>query len=304
MGKIYFLKGLIGSGKSTKSKEIMEADSKAARVNKDSLRWMFMMREKNESMKGKHWEKLVVRAERSMVDFLLAEGYNVIVDNTHLEKAQKHEDHYRSVASLGNHDFEVIDLTHVPIEKCVEQDSVRRDSIGRNIIYNMAHMAGLTGPSQNKKIELEEKYIVVDLDGTLADISHRIHYVRDPADPDKKPNWNKFFDSMPYDSVRNSVLHLIRDTYNDYKVVIVTGRPESHRVPTENWLNSFGIKREAVLMREIGDYRKDTIIKQEILDKYLNKDLIEVCIDDRPSVIRMWEENGIKVIDVGDQQEF
>ena len=40
----------------------------------------------------------------------------------------------------------------------------------------------------------------------------------------------------------------------------------------------------------------------------INKDLLRTMlhsvIDDRPSVIRMWKENGLNVIDVGNGEEF
>ena len=47
-------------------------------------------------------------------------------------------------------------------------------------------------------------------------------------------------------------------------------------------------------MRENGDYRSDDIVKQEILDLCFDKDNIELVIDDRPRVVRMWESNGRK----------
>ena len=38
MGKVTMLKGLPGCGKSTKSKEILDSDPDAVRVNKDDIR--------------------------------------------------------------------------------------------------------------------------------------------------------------------------------------------------------------------------------------------------------------------------
>ena len=36
----------------------------------------------------------------------------------------------------------------------------------------------------------------------------------------------------------------------------------------------------------------------------IGKENIFMVFDDRPSVIRMWRENGVKVVDVGDGVEF
>jgi hypothetical protein len=46
-------------------------------------------------------------------------------------------------------------------------------------------------------------------------------------------------------------------------------------------------------------------VKNQMLDTYFpDKNVIRAVIDDRPSVIRMWRENGLDVIDVGKGIEF
>ena len=58
-------------------------------------------------------------------------------------------------------------------------------------------------------------------------------------------------------------------------------------------------------MRRGTDKRPDTEVKKQILDTYFpDKSVIHTVIDDRPSVIRMWREQGLKVIDVGEGIEF
>jgi len=57
-------------------------------------------------------------------------------------------------------------------------------------------------------------------------------------------------------------------------------------------------------MRKKGDFRKDIIVKQEILDKYIKKENLKIVVDDRPSVIMMWKSNGLNVIDVGNNKYF
>jgi hypothetical protein len=47
-------------------------------------------------------------------------------------------------------------------------------------------------------------------------------------------------------------------------------------------------------MRPGSDKRPDTLIKAEFL-KHLPKEKIALVLDDRPSVCRMWEENGLTV---------
>jgi len=73
---------------------------------------------------------------------------------------------------------------------------------------------------------------------------------------------------------------------------------------TEKWLKKHGITYQAIYMRRADDKRSDTLVKQEILDRYLPKNKIRAVIDDRPSVIKQWKSNGLIVIDVGDGKEF
>lgn len=40
------------------------------------------------------------------------------------------------------------------------------------------------------------KYIIVDLDGTLANIDHRLHYIKQ-----NKPDWNAFYGACKDDTV-------------------------------------------------------------------------------------------------------
>ena len=53
-------------------------------------------------------------------------------------------------------------------------------------------------------------------------------------------------------------------------------------------------------MRPKDDYRKDNIIKKEILDKIRSQYNVLFAYDDRNQVVDMLRENGIKVFQVED----
>ena len=57
-------------------------------------------------------------------------------------------------------------------------------------------------------------------------------------------------------------------------------------------------------MRPSNNSRPDHEVKAKIFDDYLSGMKIKLVIDDRPSVIRMWKEKGLEVLDVGDGHEF
>lgn len=142
--------------------------------------------------------------------------------------------------------------------------------------------------------------IIFDLDGTLADISHRRKFL-DQA----KPNWRKFNDNMGGDVPNISIVTLYKTLWEsgDYEVIIVTGRNEQYRRITEQWLTWNDIPFVRMLMRADNDNRADHIIKQEILNGLLaeGKD-IAFTVDDRQQVVDMWRSNGITCLqcDVGD----
>lgn len=135
------------------------------------------------------------------------------------------------------------------------------------------------------------KRVLFDIDGTLADISHRRHYVEGG-----NRNWVKFFDAMGEDSVNQPVADLYRALQKspDYECIIVTGRPENYRKVTEQWLIWNNIPFSRLLMRAEKDSRQDAIIKREILTELLKEGHeIAFVVDDRQSVVDMWRANGI-----------
>jgi hypothetical protein len=52
-------------------------------------------------------------------------------------------------------------------------------------------------------------------------------------------------------------------------------------------------------MRKASDFRPDDVFKQEILEKHFKKENVELVIEDRPRVIRMWQRNGLRVQEAG-----
>jgi phosphoglycolate phosphatase-like HAD superfamily hydrolase len=151
--------------------------------------------------------------------------------------------------------------------------------------------------------------VIFDIDGTLLDISHRLKFIQQ-----KPKDWNAFRDPkqkrwdepiMPIVHIFNALLadgHNVivasartRDEENDTRDSLVFHIPEITAIKGDN---SFLIP---FYMRRIKDYRKDTIVKKEMLDIMRIDGYDPVMVfDDRPSVIAMWHEQGLKVMDVRD----
>lgn len=310
--KLYFLIGIAGSGKTTKAKELIAGDpfKRTYRVNKDTIRTLFTGVPKGSNNGGydKDFEALVRDTERDIATSLLKQGYNVVVDDTNL--SQKHFNFFDTLCSQLGVSMIVVDMTDVPLETCLRQNEQREaaEQVPDHVVHQMHMQVAQLDPvkTRNEPVTLDKKYVVCDIDGTIADATHRLHYVQNVNnDPDWKKNWQKFFAECYKDRLRLDVSKILGE-YREmgYPTIFVSARPEYLREVTENWLDSFGLEYEGLLMRENKDSRQDDIVKQEILDKYLNKDLIRCWIDDRPKVIRQIQSNGIKVINVGLGEDF
>ncbi len=152
------------------------------------------------------------------------------------------------------------------------------------------------------KIAVDEmrKAVLFDIDGTIADIRHRRHFLEGD-----RPDWKSFNTRMGDDLPNTPVVELYRTMWesNKYELILVSGRSEDQRAITRQWLIWNEIPFEQLLMRPSGDFRSDVVIKQEILAK-IQKAGFEVlfAVDDRQSVVDMWRRNGITCLqcDVGD----
>ena len=148
--------------------------------------------------------------------------------------------------------------------------------------------------------QLMKHCVIFDIDGTLADGSHRQHLIRGPG----KKNWPAY-QKLAYDDVPVwPVIKALKAFSTYHTVFIVSGRGEQEREITENWLfekasvfPDFDYK--ALYMRPARDSRADTEIKEEILrTKIMTAGYWPQCIfDDRPRVVKMWRSLGIFVFD-------
>lgn len=282
---LIMLSGLPASGKSTLAEKIQKDLKNSVRVNKDLLRKMMYFG--NFSWKN---EKEVNDVELDIVRYYLGENIDVIVDDTNL--LEYHENKWKSIAKEFNAEFIKVEL-NTPIDICIERDKNRIDSVGEYTIKNFALQTGkVTG-----------EFVICDLDGTICNIDDRKHLVSSNSDK----NWKEFFDNIPNDKPRWEVINYIYQLNKiGFKIIYVSGRPEDYKKQTIEWLKEHNADfNYSLIMRKSGDKRPDTDVKKEILDKYF-KDKIKIftVIDDRPSVIRMWKENKLDVIDVGDGIDF
>jgi phosphoglycolate phosphatase-like HAD superfamily hydrolase len=132
--------------------------------------------------------------------------------------------------------------------------------------------------------------IIFDIDGTLADLTHRRHFIAS-----KPKNWPAFQAHAHKDAVFEPVACLARSLGTlAHRIILCSGRGEQERAVTEAWLEKYQIHHDRLYMRAAGDYRADDIIKEELLDRMLADGFRPAIVfDDRDRVVALWRRRGL-----------
>lgn len=288
--------GLPASGKSTWAKEqVKQNPRKVKRVNKDDLRAMLHAGEWSRKL-----EDDIIAARDELIGCFLADGKDVIVDDTNFGP---HKEKLKALADLYDARFEVQDFTDVPLQTCIDRDSARGDkSVGAAVIKKMwrqyvklNRIEEYVRPEYNKDLPF---CIIVDIDGTLAHMAGRSPYD---------------YSLVATDDVDVSVSEIVRryagrdiiDEIPNTYVLIVSGRDATCKPETEAWLQANNIPYDEIYMRdperldEHGNKIDDSIIKQEIYETWIKPRYnVRFVLDDRDRVVKMWREQGLKVLQV------
>jgi len=141
-----------------------------------------------------------------------------------------------------------------------------------------------TGKSQPRKLA------VVDIDGVLADVRHRLeHLQRRPKD------WDAFFSAAPDDPPLPEGLAVARDLFREHEVVYLSGRPEWCRRDTVAWFERHGIPEGELILRSRGDFRPARVMKVEALELLALRAPVAVLVDDDDLVCAAAREAGYTV---------
>lgn len=279
MSKLYLKRGLPGSGKSTSAREMVTKDGNTVRINFDDLR---------ASLFNGKWSPQRERTLNDMCKGMIVSarefGMNVIIDNTNL--TQGHVERYKQLARQSEMDF--VEQRHdTDLLECVRRDNIRTTGhVGRAVIERLAYSSGWLQWVDTKPLW------IFDVDGTLADSSHRAkEFLNIPSgnDGQLKNEWDKFFAASKDDNPIEAVQKWAQEIYKSgqYTLVICSGRSDDYCDVTTDWLDKHEIPFHHIFMRRRGDKREDSIVKQEILN-FLPKNQIVGIVDDRQQVIDMW----------------
>lgn len=280
MKKILVYRGLPGSGKSTAARKLLDENpGKYKRINKDDLRAML---DNGHFSRGN--EKFVVKMRDMLILTALEEGKHVIIDDTNI-----HPKHAQRIAELvkGLAEVEVIDFMHVDVETCIARDLTRANSVGERVIRRMwKEYLGWEKPKLVQDVTLP-KAIICDLDGTLALLNGRSPYDATNCDQDLL--------NQPVADI------VMKFQATGHAIVFLSGREDKFREPTVRFLQqhlgeTFPYQ---LIMRISGDMRKDSVIKQELLEREIVPHwYVDFVLDDRNQVVDMWRGLGLTCLQV------
>lgn len=132
---------------------------------------------------------------------------------------------------------------------------------------------------------------VIDLDGVVADVRHRVHHVtRRPKD------WRAFFGAAPDDPVLDEGRRVVEALAGVHDVVYLSGRPEFCRADTLAWLEQHDLPEAPVHLRPWGDHRPSREFKVDMLRQLARDRDIAVLVDDDPLVCDAARAAGFDVL--------
>lgn len=326
--------GLPASGKTTEALALVAEDpSNRLRINYDDLRVELFGCKGEPYFTGKQTDiklkelKVKAIAKGRAKDFLLANPleHSVVVDNTNLTTGARAP--WENLAKEVGVAYQTEEMS-TPVAECVRRDALRmgQDRVGRAVIERMSLTTGwydweVDFPRQRHS---PRDFVIVDIDGTLSDPTHRLHHIKDrdisihrpncdacPADGvcaecgckvvKFRPKWDLFHAEVDKDPCHTEIRDLVRDLKQvGYHIFVVSGRSPEHGcgLKTEAWLEQHGVPFEALWMRAAGDYKPDYLHKTEILE-HLPKERIAFVLDDRQQCVeKTWRAAGVRCLQV------
>lgn len=160
---------------------------------------------------------------------------------------------------------------------------------------------------------MKKNIVILDLDGTTCDDSHRAHYLSGP-----NKDYDKYHSLCADDPPIKPMIMFVRAALTTLTPTIelelwaVTGRDEMRRGLTMDWLRRMGVFADVVLMRPKGNYDPAPQMKIELVEDALKahnraghmREHILVVIDDREDVCDAFRERGILALQTGPIMEL
>jgi hypothetical protein len=133
------------------------------------------------------------------------------------------------------------------------------------------------------------EYVIVEVDGTLADRSRRRALVEGPA-----PDWVKYYEDVKSDPPLEGPMRVVQRLAREHQIIIASIRPARLLADTVGWLFYYEIPFVQIWMREANDYSPNALVKKRMWEcSGLKVDQVLTAIDDSVPTAAMWRSLGI-----------
>ena len=139
---------------------------------------------------------------------------------------------------------------------------------------------------------MTKPYAVIDLDGVIADVTARLHYIEGTA-----KNWDAFFAGIPDDPPYAEGLAVAHELAAEHDLIYLSERPERTRSDTDRWLRRHGAPAGRIVLRRNPDRRPARVVKIGQLRQLAEQRTVAVFVDDDPAVCRAAREAGFPVFE-------
>ena len=287
--KVYLTVGISASGKTSWAKT--NPIPNAVYITRDDIRFNFVK-------PGQTWadykfnkenERAVSDIQKSIIDQAVKDKKNIVIVDTNLSNRVR--EYWKDFAAKIGYDFEIIDF-ECSFEEAVKRDNLRANGVGQSAIRKQyKSYLEYSGFKFYVPDETKPDCIVVDIDGTIAEMSGRTAFEWDKVDNDKP---------------RQFIIDLVLAYAEKHKceIVFLSGRDSVCRDKTEEWIKKNVSKTLdfELYMRKSKDNRKDYFVKKDLFFDHVEPAYnVKAVFDDRPQVVRLWHNLKIEnVICVGE----
>lgn len=134
--------------------------------------------------------------------------------------------------------------------------------------------------------------VIVDIDGVLADASHRQHLLAGPV-----PDWRSFYERGVDDEPVAAMAALLAALRTDRTVAMLSARPMWAQRDTVGWFERHGIRWDLLIMRESPSALDAPSFKARSVGELRSHGLVpSLAFDDDPRNVAMFEAEGVPCV--------
>jgi hypothetical protein len=131
---------------------------------------------------------------------------------------------------------------------------------------------------------------VVEISGTLSDVSRVVHFISGP-----EKDWEGFFGNMNSVPVNSMVRDFIKKFRQSHAIVLVSGAPDRYQAQTIDWLQRHRVPYDGIYFRPAYDKRKGWQFKKSLYEKRLkNLYQVKLVLDDKQDACEQWIKMGLQ----------